>query len=390
MAHKFDEPSLLVFSDDWGRHPSSCQHLIGHLLDRYRVQWVNTIGTRRPRPDMATLKRGFEKICQWSRSKESGARIPDNLEVIRPKMWPWFTSKTDRNLNRELLYRQLAPSLRANEAPVIALTTIPIVADLVGLLPVDRWVYYCVDDFTQWPGLDLHAMLEMEEALIQKVDQVIAVSQTLQDKMSERGRNAPLLTHGVDLDFWAEPVDSSLEQLNHLERPLIVFWGVVDQRMDVSIIQQLSADLTKGTIVLVGPENDPDPALSNLGRVVRLSPLPFSELPVLGQEASVMIMPYADLPVTRAMQPLKLKEYLATGKPVVMSDLPANRDWHDAADLANNPVAFSRAVQTRLQTGLPEAQRVARKRLIRESWQAKANLLETWALGREESYATVG
>ena len=57
--------SLLVFSDDWGRHPSSCQHLTRNLLDRYPVLWVNTIGTRAPRLDRQTLRRVAEKILQW-------------------------------------------------------------------------------------------------------------------------------------------------------------------------------------------------------------------------------------------------------------------------------------------------------------------------------------
>jgi len=58
--HGRDLPTVLVFADDWGRHPSSCQHLVGHLLDRYQVLWINTIGTRQPRLDFATLTRGLE------------------------------------------------------------------------------------------------------------------------------------------------------------------------------------------------------------------------------------------------------------------------------------------------------------------------------------------
>ena len=52
-----EDAPLLVFSDDWGRHPSSCQHLVRHLLPRRRVTWVNTIGMRPPRLDLATAKR---------------------------------------------------------------------------------------------------------------------------------------------------------------------------------------------------------------------------------------------------------------------------------------------------------------------------------------------
>ncbi len=390
MGNRPGDPILLVFSDDWGRHPSSSQHQVGHHLERYRVLGVNTIGTRRPSLDLATLKRGYEKIRQWSRPSEASEPLPDHLRVLRPKMWPWLSSQFDRKLNRELLHRQLSPLLRSLSAPVIAITTIPIVADLVGLLPVQQWVYYCVDDFSEWPGLDRQAMLEMEEKLVRKVDQVVAVSDTLQRKMGQRGRTAPLLTHGVDLDFWKRNIPAPLPQLEGVERPLVTFWGVVDRRMDVGFVQRLSADLSRGTILLVGPDGDPDPALLSIDRVVRVPPLPFSLLPRLGQDSDVLIMPYADLPVTRAIQPLKLKEYLATGKPVVVRDLPATHHWVDSADLASTPEDFSRAVRERLETGLPAYQSQARERLSEESWQEKARLLETWILGQESFLEVAG
>jgi glycosyltransferase involved in cell wall biosynthesis len=91
-------------------------------------------------------------------------------------------------------------------------------------------------------------------------------------------------------------------------------------------------------------------------------------------------MPYADLPVTRAMQPLKLKEYLATGRPVVVRDLPSTAEWTDCADVVSTPEAFSEMVRLRLQTHLPESQRMARDRLVSESWAGKAAQLEQWAL----------
>jgi hypothetical protein len=72
------------------------------------------------------------------------------------------------------------------------------------------------------------------------------------------------------------------------------------------------------------------------------------------------------------MQPLKLKEYLATGTPAVVRDLPANREWADCLDLAATPTEFAAAVRRRLATGLPEEQRLARERLAPEDWSAKA------------------
>lgn len=373
---------LLVFADDWGRHPSSCQHLMRNLLGQHEVYWVNTIGTRRPRLEFATLRRGLEKIRHWTRSVNGATAWPANLHVLNPRMWPWFGSRLSRRLNRRLLVRQIVPVLEQLPSEAVAVTTLPIVADLMEALPVRRWVYYCVDDFSEWPGLDQAVLRRLEEQVIRRADVLIAVSEMLQEKLGRMGRPAHLLTHGVDLDHWTVGDEQpSPAAVAGLERPLVVFWGVVDRRMDVRFVSELAADLTRGTIVLAGPEADPDSALYESRRVVPVGPLPYEQLPALAREAAVLVMPYADLPVTRAMQPLKLKEYLATGKPVVARDLPAVREWADCLDIARTPREFSGAVRRRLGEGLPEEQREARRRLAQESWAEKACELRRLALG---------
>ena len=381
-----DTTPLLVFADDWGRHPSSCQHLVRRWLGRRPIVWVNTIGMRPPRLDLLTLRRGLGKLRQWLRSagdppSESPPRGAAAPRVLNPRMWPWLRSGFDRRLNRLLLLRQLAPAVAAMPEPPIAVTTLPIVADLMGRLPVRRWVYYCVDDFSQWPGLDAGPLRRMEEEVVARADRIVAVSANLQERIARMGRTSDLLTHGVDLDFWAEPrAGGPLPELASLERPLVVFWGVTDRRTDLAFVKRLAADLERGAVLLVGPEDNPDPELYCIPRVVHVLPLPFERLPLLAREAAVLVMPYADLPVTRAMQPLKMKEYLATGKPIVVRDLPAARGWADCLDLAASPEAFSLAVRVHISGGLPDDQRLGRRRLAEESWDEKARTFERLAL----------
>src|SRR5262245_9995259 len=89
--------SLVVFSDDWGRHPSSCQHLVRRLADHYEVLWVNTIGTRGPKLDLATLRRAGEKLFGRSaRRHRTTADAPSPVRVVNPLMWPWFRNAADR------------------------------------------------------------------------------------------------------------------------------------------------------------------------------------------------------------------------------------------------------------------------------------------------------
>jgi hypothetical protein len=384
-------PTLLVFSDDWGRHPSSCQHLIRELLPRFRVIWVNTIGTRKPRFNLSTLSRAWEKLSHWFSPKRSGDEpLPFTLQVVSPRMWPWFSHRWDRWLNRKLLVRQLESLLSPHQGFVVAITTLPITADLVGRLRVSRWIYYCVDDFGQWPGLDGTTLQTMERELVQKVDIIVAAGTELQSRIQAMQRQSFLLTHGVDLNLWHASSSERAECLDGLDRPLAVFWGLIDRRMDLEFIRAISSRMTSGTIVLVGPTADPDPSLAAIPRVVLRPAVPYSVLPAVAREAAVLIMPYADLPVTRAMQPLKLKEYLAAGRPVVVRNLPAVTEWMDCLDIAESPKEFADLVLSRLDGVIPPGQLHARSRLEQEGWAAKAEQFAEILTAEHERDASKG
>jgi glycosyltransferase involved in cell wall biosynthesis len=408
-------PSLIVFSDDWGRHPSSSQHLVRALLSRHEVTWINTIGMRPPRLDWITVKRGWEKLTHWRpahrptdpaaaarRSKlgsppaaiaapshnhdlASQSLASQSLaspRVLNPVMWPSFHSWWGRAVNRRLLERAVRRVIQARSSTAgnftTVMTTIPIVADLVGMPGVDRWVYYCVDDFSSWPGLDAPTMDRMEVQLVSRVDAIVSAGDNLSARMQKLGRQSTLIDHGVDLEFWQaarEPARATA-RLADLPRPIILFWGLIDRRLDVNMVRALAERLTEGTLVFVGPQQDPDPALATFPRILQTGPVSFEDLPSFAAAADLLVMPYDDLPVTRAMQPLKLKEYLATGKPVIVRRLPATQDWADCLDLVSDPDEFVGAVRLRLASGLPAEQQVARQRLSAEGWAAKALRLE--------------
>ena len=395
---------LLVFADDWGRHPSSTQHLVRRLLPRYRVGWVNTIGTRPPRLDAATLRRIHEKARHWLGPARASAPLPafsnapgpdvPEPEVLSPLMWPWFRHAWDRALNRRLLERGLGRWIAADTGAVAALTVLPIAADLIGRLPVARWVYYCVDDFSEWPGLDAAPLRRMEADLVRRADVVIAASERLRERLQTLRPDVSVLTHGVDLALWrggagqgdghgsdGGATAEEPEAVRGLERPLVLFWGLIDRRLDVGFLARLAEDLERGTIVLLGPESAPDPALARVPRLRRLGAVPPEQLPAYARAAEVLVMPYADSPVTQMMQPLKMLEYLATDRPAVMRDLPAAGLWSACLDTAGTAAAFSAAVRLRLETGLPAAQAAARRRLDSEDWSAKATTFERliWA-----------
>ena len=391
---------LVVFGDDWGRHPSSAQHLVRHLLPRYPVLWVNTIGTRMPRPTLEDARRIVSKLRGWTWPGARGG--PEWLapRVIAPPMWPQFRARWQRRLNVRLVGgavdRALGPRRQGERR--VAIAAMPLCADLVGRLAVDRWVYYCADDLSEWPGLDGPLLRTMERRLIERADGLIAVSETLRRRLATLGRDdAVLLTHGVDLAHWrpadplpaargphsvAAPEQSRLpDWWRSLSPPVLVFFGLVDRRLDFEWCRALAGQAAgSGTLALVGPHQAPDPRLRSLPGVVLPGPLPYADLPALAQAADVLVRPYQDAAVTRAMQPLKLKEFLATGKPVVVRDLPSTREWADAADVVSSVEQLTEAVRERLRSGVTAEQRRARERLKDESWELKAARFEASVL----------
>jgi glycosyltransferase involved in cell wall biosynthesis len=366
---------LIVFADDWGRHPSSSQHLIRELLPHYPTLWVNTVGTRRPKLRLADLSRGAKVVTSWlGRSDRRDGEVEHaNLQVVSPPMYPGYRSQWQQQLNDRSITHSVKKSLLPDHRHVV-ITTLPTTAELPDSLKADRWVYYCVDDYSQWPGTDHAVMDAMERELVRRVDAVACVSQTLQQRVASICQPcSTMLTHGVDLQMWHNPLTTTqlAPAWPEIDKPVALFWGLLDERLDREWAVALSRCESLHA-VFAGPLKIDQGQLFNADSIY-LGPLAFKDLPAHAAASSVLVMPYIDAPVTQAMQPLKLLEYLATHKPVVVRDLPSTRPWADCCDRALSAGGFIELVKARSQTGiLPEQLKARQRRLQTESWTAKA------------------
>jgi glycosyltransferase involved in cell wall biosynthesis len=284
-----------------------------------------------------------------------------------------------RTINQWLVGRAVNRALGVrmpNEYRVV-LTTLPITADLQAVIDADHWVYYRVDDFSSWPGVDNAVMANMESQLIASVDYVVAASDVL-GMLPGGDRAAGVVTHGVDLAHWSKWSGLPLPVWwQSLSRPIFLFWGLIDTRLDVAWCARLKQALgSEGSIVLLGPRAASAPALPP--GIVTPGPQLYADLPRFAQSADVLLLPYAATAFTQTIQPLKLKEYLATGKPVVGRTLPAIREWADAADLVERTDDFVARAVMRARTGISVDQLHARGRLSCESWRSKAERLEAF------------
>lgn len=312
---------FLVFSDDFGEHPSSCQHLFRYLPKDYLVLWVNTVGMRTPR----LTGRDFEKAVLKSKkmiysffSKNRKTLHAGNIHVLQPPMLPFLSIPGIRSINQFSVNHFVRKQLnRLNmKAPVLVITA-PNACDHIERFRKNKVVYYCVDDYTEWPGFQKDLVKSMEEELIRKSDILIATSQKIYDKLSKAGKKIHLLTHGVDYDFFTNAPASEHPLLKYIPKPRVGYFGLFDERSDQNLILELARRMPDISFVITGNLETDTSRLLKEKNIYFTGSIPYSELPAMSKGWDLCILPYKVNKLTDAIQPLKIKEYLASGKPVI-------------------------------------------------------------------------
>jgi glycosyltransferase involved in cell wall biosynthesis len=366
----------VVFSDDWGEHPSSCQHIFRHIAKNHRVLWVNTIGMRNPTFTLTDFRKILIKVGKMLRLRREQSQRTEtvgHLRVCQPIMLPFSGLGLVRKFNAWSVTRKVGAALRAMhlQDPIIV-STVPNAAEYPKILMRHRVVYYCVDDFSLWPGLDAKRVSDMERRLVEHSGIIIAVSDALAGKFSDSGKKVKILTHGVDLEHFAASTDSEHTMLKSIPAPRVGFFGLIDGRFDGSLVDALAVQMPDLSFIFAGPIDASAGVLPIRRNLHFVGPIPYAELPAFIAGMMVLILPYKTNGLADMLSPLKLKEYLATRKPVVSAPIAAVRDWSEFLSAPRSPIEWRAVLRTILDSKSVEQITKASERLAAESWSRKA------------------
>ncbi|MBL9093648.1 MAG: glycosyltransferase [Planctomycetaceae bacterium] len=368
------ESPLLVFADDWGRHPSSCQHLIKRLRRRFPVIWVNTIGTRSVKVDAFTWKRGWEKLRNWRKGLR---QVDERMWVIDMPMLPSTANRWTSLVNRQLLTRRVQAVLRKlNFDRPIVISTLPHVWPLIESIPRAGVVYYCVDDFSHWPGADGAAIRLNESRLVRDADRVLAASEELRQRLSASCVPTPF-PHAVDFSHFARCARLTPPgELAASPKPRIGFFGLIYEQLDFELLRHVALQMPEATLVMIGPIASCPATFRALPNVVFTGPKSYDELPQWIAACDVLMLAYRKDEMTKQVNPLKLKECLATGKPIVSVDIPTALEFREALYVASDRDEFVAGIRRALSE--PDRCSEASKRqslVTNDSWDARAEEL---------------
>jgi glycosyltransferase involved in cell wall biosynthesis len=361
---------MLCFSHDWSGDPLSKTHLMRLLAKDNRILWVNSIGYRAPSASGRDLKRAIEKV---KAAAQPVREVEKNIFVLNPLAIPAYGVRAMQTVNRQLLRLQVRAAMRRlGFSRPINWVFNPAAAVVAGALGEDVLVYYCVDEYTAFSGVAQQSLIDLERSLLRKADLVIvSADRLLQSKKSENPRTH-LVRHGVNFKHFRTALDAETKvpaEIANLPRPILGYFGLMaDDWFDVDLMVQVAKRFSSGSVVLLGKVTMDLSRLTALPNVHLLGRKPYEDLPGYCKGFDVGVLPFPISEVTLNANPLKVREYLAAGLPVVSTAIPEVevlnlcRIGHDADE-------FCREIEAALADPGPTAKRS--ESMTGESWDAK-------------------
>ena len=364
---------LLCFSHDWNSDPLSKNHLMRILARQNRILWINSIGYRRPAASKADLTRAVSKLTS---ALEPVREVEPGIFVLNPLAIPAYGSQAVRRFNRQFLRWQVQRAMRQLRfSRVINFVFNPAAAVIAGALDEDKLIYYCVDEYTAFTGVAATSLAGMEQELCRRADLVIVSADKLLASKARYNRRTHLIRHGVDFAHFRRALDPATEVpevIARLPRPVIGFHGLIADWVDVELLAHTARTFAEGSLVIVGRATTDISLLKELPNVHLIGRRPYAELPAFCKGFDVAINPFRINELTLNASPLKVREYLAAGLPVVSTPIPeVSRLGHCL--IGDDDAAFVTQIRRALAEPGPRA---ARSDLMRiESWEAKVEEL---------------
>lgn len=367
---------IICFSNDWDADPLSKKHIVLRLAQKNRVLWVNSTGNRNPTASVQDLRRVWKKVRQCFRGCRSVSR---NISVFTPMIIPYHGIRAARWVNRRLLAWSLRRACRklGFQNP-ITWTFVPSSADVVGSLGERLVIYHCVDEFSKFTGANETAILEMERRLMEKADIVVVSSSRLYETKRRYNPNTFLVTHGVDVAHFRNACLPAIEapaECAELKHPVIGFFGLVADWVDLEVVRFLAESRPQWSLLLIGEIQTDTSALRKLPNVHLLGRRNYQTLPAYCKAIDVAILPFVVNELTVASNPLKLREYLAAGLPVVATPLPEVVKLGALVRTARTPGEFLKQIETLLNEGKSGPDPAVSALIARDSWDQKVEEL---------------
>jgi glycosyltransferase involved in cell wall biosynthesis len=373
MARTFD--GIICFGgEDWWYHNRGHydMQMMRELSRHIPVLYVNSIGMRMPRPAEGRmfLRRILRKVGSLRRGC---VQVRENFAVYSPVVAP---GRRGMALSRRLLPLQIRRAgRRAGIRHPLLWVACPPAAEAVDALQPVGVVYQRTDRFEAFRGVDPARIAGYDRQLKSRADLTLFCSRLLCEEEGDGCRRALYIDHGVDFDRFADAARRAQEpeDVRAIPRPRAGFIGGIDAHtFDPPLLLEVARQLPDVHFVMVGACSLP-PDWCTLPNVHLLGQRPYEQVAAYMAACDVLIMPWNQSDWIRACNPVKLKEYLAVGRPVVTASFDELRSYAGLGQgirIARGAPEFAAAINAALADDVDSL--ALQRRVQDETWTAKA------------------
>jgi len=381
QAGQKEAPVICFAGCDWWYHNHGlfCPQIIKRLAKDSRVLFVNSLGMRIPSlgKDRSAVKkfiRKFRSLLRFLRKAEDG------MWVLSPVSIP-LGSRIGRKLNVFSVFLQvkLAAVLLRFKNPVVYIGCPPALGVAKKLGPRRFMIYERTDLYEEMPQSDRSYISSLDDELTRSADLVLYVNRALYEQGIGKNQNSLLLGHGVDFDFFVNSAESERvpDDIAGIPRPIIGFFGdMSDKTLDVALLEFTAQKLPNASFVLIGSVTADVNKLRELPNVHFLGRKPYEEIPFYGKEFDVAMMPWNRNKWIEYCNPVKTKEYLALGKPIVSVYYPEIEPYSDVVYVARDYDGFVSCIGQAIEEDDPAKVQERRERVRNETWDSKVEQIK--------------
>lgn len=327
-------------------------HLRPTLLCLSHLRWGFVY--QRPQHVMSRLAQGYD-VLFFEEPVHQPIATP-RLDVERPApgvtllvpVLPEGLDETEACAAQRQLLDQWLDTHPANSLLLWYLT--PMSLAFTDHLQAEVVIFDCMDELSAFKYAP-PALVEMERKLMERADVVFTGGYSLWEAKRQQHANVHAMPSSVDIAHFAAARQSLPEPADQagIAHPRLGFFGVIDERFDIALVQAMAQQRPDWQIVLVGPVVKIDPAtLPRMPNIHYLGGKRYEELPSYLSGWDVALMPFALNESTRYISPTKTPEYLAGGRPVVSTPIRDVIDGYGLSgvvSIAGSPGAFIEAVE---------------------------------------------
>ena len=370
--------SVVYFGNEWfAENRTSSHHIARRLSARANLLYVDSPGMRPPSGSKRDLGRIFRKLWQ-------AARPP---QWVEPGLWhctvpqlPWARVPGVRKLNQWFGALAVRRALRiAGMRDPVLWFHVPHPAFMMDAVPHRGVVYYCIDAYAAMPGVDVDYITHCDRALTERADLVFVAPPALVEGTKAINPSTSYSPHGVDVALFAQaqhPDTVVPAAAAELSGPVIGYFGLIAPWTHVELLVAVAKARPHWNLLLIGFASADVTELAALSNVRMVGPQPYETLPSWAKAFDVAIMPYRLNQMVANNNPLKLREYLATGKPVVSAPTAEVHRFGDLVEVATEPEDFIAAIERAL-ADTSDARCKARMAAVSSmSWDARVD--EAW------------